>query len=82
MPEILWLNFLFYLVYLLSGIIFFFIVIIDGVFCLIHHQDDTQDVIAEMRQDIARLRDKIASASQPDRDDIGRMEVSNFIFYI
>ena len=61
---------------------FFFFVIINGVFCLIHHQDDTQDVIAEMRQDIARLRDKIASASQPDRDDIGRMEVSNFIFYI
>ncbi|RUS85476.1 hypothetical protein EGW08_006752 [Elysia chlorotica] len=36
--------------------------------------DDTQDVISEMRQDIARLRDKIAAASQPDRDDISRME--------
>ncbi|GFO11596.1 kinesin-like protein [Plakobranchus ocellatus] len=38
------------------------------------NMDDTQDVIAEMRQDIARLRDKIASASHPDRNDIGRME--------
>ncbi|GFR61522.1 kinesin-like protein [Elysia marginata] len=38
------------------------------------NMDDTHDVIAEMRQDIARLRDKIASASQPDRDDISRME--------
>ncbi|XP_012936712.1 chromosome-associated kinesin KIF4A [Aplysia californica] len=36
--------------------------------------DDTQDVISEMRQDIARLRDKIAAAAQPERDDVAKME--------
>ena len=37
--------------------------------------DDTQDVIAEMRQDISKLRDKIASAPEPKRDDVSKMEV-------
>jgi len=39
------------------------------------NMDDTQDLIAEMRQDIAHLRDKIAAASMPDRDDVAQMEI-------
>lgn len=36
--------------------------------------DDTQDTIAELRQDISKLRDKIASAPEPNRDDVAKME--------
>ncbi|KAL8593853.1 hypothetical protein ACOMHN_018065 [Nucella lapillus] len=36
--------------------------------------DDTQDLIAELRQDISKLRDKIASAPEPNRDDVAKME--------
>ncbi|XP_076468028.1 kinesin-like protein KIF3A isoform X2 [Babylonia areolata] len=36
--------------------------------------DDTQDIIAELRQDISKLRDKIAAAPEPNRDDVTKME--------
>ena len=38
-------------------------------------QDDTQDIIAELRLEISKLRDKIASAPEPNRDDVAKMEV-------
>lgn len=38
-------------------------------------QDDTQDIIAELRQDISKLRDKVAGAPEPNRDDVAKMEV-------
>ncbi|KAK7096714.1 kinesin-2b-like [Littorina saxatilis] len=36
--------------------------------------DDTQDIIAELRQDISKLRDKVAGAPEPNRDDVAKME--------
>ena len=40
-------------------------------------QDDTQDIIAELRLEISKLRDKIASAPEPNRDDVAKMEVTH-----
>lgn len=36
--------------------------------------DETNDVIAELRNDISKLRDRIASTSEPNRDDVLKME--------
>ncbi|KAK7485572.1 hypothetical protein BaRGS_00023147, partial [Batillaria attramentaria] len=36
--------------------------------------DDTQDTVAELRQEISRLRDKIAGSTEPSRDDVAKME--------
>ncbi|KAL3879007.1 hypothetical protein ACJMK2_031328 [Sinanodonta woodiana] len=36
--------------------------------------DETQDVISELREEIRKLRDKIASSPEPNRDDVLRME--------
>ncbi|XP_025087513.1 chromosome-associated kinesin KIF4A-like isoform X3 [Pomacea canaliculata] len=36
--------------------------------------DDTQDIISELRHEISKLRNKITSASEPNRDDVAKME--------
>ena len=45
-------------------------------------QDETNDVIAELRNDISKLRERIASTSEPNRDDVLKMEVSTIFFEI
>lgn len=41
-------------------------------------KDDTQDIISELRHEISKLRNKITSASEPNRDDVAKMEVKIF----
>lgn len=37
-------------------------------------QDETHDIINDLRDEISKLRDKIASQSQPNKDDVLKME--------
>ncbi|WAQ99437.1 KIF4B-like protein [Mya arenaria] len=36
--------------------------------------DETNQIISELREEISRLRDKLASTSEPNRDDVLKME--------
>ena len=46
-------------------------------------QDEINDVIAELRVEISKLRDKIAAAAEPNRDDVDKMEVlAEFIYLL
>lgn len=36
--------------------------------------DETNEIIAELREDIGKLRDRIASTSEPNREDVLKME--------
>ncbi|XP_041358432.1 chromosome-associated kinesin KIF4-like [Gigantopelta aegis] len=38
------------------------------------NMDEINDVIAELRVEISKLRDKIAAAAEPSRDDVDKME--------
>ena len=38
-------------------------------------QDETNDIIADLREEIGKLRDKIATMSEPYKDDVLKMEV-------
>lgn len=42
-------------------------------------QDETNEVIAELREEIGKLRDKISSTAEPNREDVLKMEVRNHI---
>jgi len=46
--------------------------IVYSVFCV---QDETNDVISDLRDEIGKLRDKLASTSEPNREDVLKMEV-------
>lgn len=38
-------------------------------------QDDSSDIIQDLRDEISKMRDRIASASEPNKDDVLKMEV-------
>lgn len=41
-----------------------------------YFQDETHDIINDLRDEISKLREKIAAQSQPNKDDVLKMEVS------
>jgi len=42
-------------------------------------QDETSDIIQDLRDEISKLRDRIASASEPKKDDVLKMEVNVYL---
>ena len=50
------------------------------VVCII--KDETNEVIADLREEIGKLRDKIASTSEPGKEDVLKMEVSSNMFIL